>query len=76
MTDTEKLRGIIKTSGYKIRYIAKYAGLSYQALLNKMNNVSDFRICEIIKLCNLLHINSADRDEIFFADNVAEISNK
>ena len=76
MTNTEYLREIMKKSGYKIRYIAEYTGISYQALLNKMRNITDFRVCEITKICELLSINEAEREKIFFANDVAKNGNK
>ena len=76
LTDTERLKSIIKESGYKSYYIADFVGISYQALLNKINNLTDFRVCEIVRLCDLLKIDKKSRDEIFFTNNVANIGNK
>ncbi len=74
MTDTILLKEKIKESGYKIHYVAKFAGLSYQGLLNKMNNISDFRAGEITKLCTLLHINAEEKEKIFFASVLPKIA--
>ena len=43
MTNTELLREKIDQSGYKLRFIAKKIGITYQGLLNKINNRSEFR---------------------------------
>lgn len=75
MTDTKRLKEILKNSGYKRRYVAQYVGISYQALLNKINNLTEFRVFEIVKLCELLKISDKDRDKIFFAMSVAETGN-
>lgn len=47
MTNTELLREKIDQSGYKLRFIAKKIGITYQGLLNKINNRSEFRANEI-----------------------------
>ena len=50
MTNTELLREKIDQSGYKLRFIAKKIGITYQGLLNKINNRSEFRANEMIFL--------------------------
>ncbi|MCI7631615.1 MAG: helix-turn-helix transcriptional regulator [Oscillospiraceae bacterium] len=66
MTDTELLRKKIKQSGYKIQFIAKKLGISYQGLLNKINNKSEFRAKEIQILHDLLNLTEDERVAIFF----------
>ena len=66
MTDTELLREKIKQSGYKIQFIAKTLGISYQGLLNKINNKSEFRAKEIQVLHDLLNLTEDERVAIFF----------
>ena len=66
MTDEKALRDKIEKSGYKLRFIAKKIGMSYQSLLNKMSNKSDFRATEIQALCSMLNISVSERDLIFF----------
>ena len=66
MTDTELLREKIKQSGYKIQFIAKKLGISYQGLLNKINNKSEFRAKEIQVLHDLLNLTEDERVAIFF----------
>ncbi len=70
MTDEILLRTKINDSGYKLRYIAKRLGISYQALLNKIRNISDFRAPEIAGLCELLAITEEERTSIFFGTKV------
>ena len=41
MTNTQLLREKMEQSGYKLRFIASAVGLTYQGLLNKMNNVAE-----------------------------------
>lgn len=70
MTDTQKLKQKMQESGYRMNYIAKQTGLSYQGMRNKIKNTQDFRVGEIEKLCELLKLSDAERTEIFFAKNV------
>ncbi len=67
MTDTELLREKIENSGYKLQFIAKSLGLTYQGLLNKINNRSEFRASEIQALYDLLGLTEKERVAIFFA---------
>lgn len=66
MTDTNLLREKIDLSGYKLRFIAKKTGITYQSLLNKINNRSEFRANEIQSLYNLLGMTENERVAIFF----------
>lgn len=72
MTDELKLRSAIAASGYKLGFLAQKIGVSYQCFLKKMRNESEFRASEIQILSNLLHLQTAQRDSIFFASDVAE----
>ncbi len=53
MTNTELLRKRIDQSGYKMSFIAQKLKLSYQGLLNKINNKSEFKASEIQVTTNL-----------------------
>lgn len=66
MTNTELLREKIDQSGYKLRFIAAKTGLTYQGLLNKINNESEFRASEIQILTVLLGLDETERNAIFF----------
>ena len=70
MTDTKLLREKIEQSGYKLQFIAKKVGITYQGLLNKINNKSEFRANEIQALYNFLGLTEKERIAIFFAANV------
>lgn len=67
MTNTTLLKAKIDASGYKMKYIAAYIGLSYQGFLNKMRNKTEFTAPEIKGLCELLHITIEEKEPIFFA---------
>ena len=73
MTDEKLLRKKVDESGYKIYFIAKQLGISYQGLLNKMRNKSAFTAPEIQTLVDLLHFSEADRNAIFFAQDVGRL---
>lgn len=70
MTNTDLLQRKIDESGYKIRYIAEYIGISYQALYNKIGNKTEFLASEIMKLSELLKLTDEEREAIFFAVDV------
>lgn len=70
MTDEQKLRSAITNSGLKLQFIAKKLGISYQGLLKKMRNESEFKASEIQILSDLLHLHGTQRDSIFFASVV------
>lgn len=74
MTDEKLLRKKIEESGLKIYFVARKAGLSYQGLLNKMRNQQEFRVSEIQGLADVLHLDNDERDRIFFAQNVDNLS--
>lgn len=66
MIDTELLQEKLNNSGYKMTFVAKELGITYQALLNKLNNKHEFTYGEIISLGRLLHLTGAEVDRIFF----------
>lgn len=67
MTDTEKLRDLIKGSGLKLSFIASKMGITPYSLTKKITNVTEFRTCEISSLCEILGIDSLqEKENIFF----------
>lgn len=70
MTNTELLRNRIDASGYKMRFLARKIGVTYQCFIQKVNNKSEFKASEIKSLCHVLNLDGADREAIFFADDV------
>lgn len=71
MTDSKLLRLKISESGYKMVYVAKKVGVTYAGLMKKINNETEFKASEIVKLCELLKIeNREEREKIFFAKSV------
>ena len=67
---SQYLSGKNEQSGYKLRFIAGKLGITYQGFLKKINNESEFKASEIQILYNLLDMDEADREAIFFALNV------
>ena len=73
MTDSKKLRKLIKENGTTITVLAQKLGLSRQGLTLKIDNVNDFTAPEIVSLCETLRVTSLkERDSIFFAKKVDE----
>lgn len=70
MTDTERLQKAIEKSGLKISGILERMGIkSYATLRAKVENRQEFKASEIAKLCEILHLDAAQMDEIFFAND-------
>ena len=70
MTNTALLRKKIDESGYKLRFIAKQIGITYQGFLKKINNETEFKAKEIMILCDLLKIDIQEKELIVFTANV------
>ena len=68
MTNTELLQARIDDSGLKRSAILQATGIkAYSTLRAKVKNESEFTANEIQTLCDILRINTCDRDAIFFA---------
>ena len=67
MTNTEKLREIITDSGYKFEYVANAIGMTRFGLYKKLQDGSEFKPSQILKLCKLLHIEDCQRKDIFLS---------
>lgn len=66
MTNTVLLLERIKESGLKKGYIAKQLGINRYSLAKKIKNETEFLGSEMLKLANLLNLDSRERDRIFF----------
>lgn len=66
MTNTNLLRKKLDESGYKLRFIAKQLGITYQGFLKKINNETEFKASEIQSLKEILNLTDEERDMIFF----------
>ena len=67
MTDSSALRNAVKKSGLKYFKIAGEMGISPYALQKKIDNETEFKASEIVKLSTLLSLTESERSEIFFA---------
>ena len=70
MTDTKMLRRKIDQSGYKLRFVASKMGITYQGLLKKIKNETEFKASEVQTLYDLLALSEDERTDIFFAKEV------
>ena len=68
MTNTVMLQKKIDESGLKRSALLQATGIkAYSTLRAKVRNQSDFTAREIQALCDVLRIDTGDRDSIFFA---------
>ena len=67
MTDSEALSKAIENSGLKLTFIANKLELSREGFYKKLNNQTEFKASEIVKLLNL---SNKERDKIFFTNKV------
>lgn len=71
MVDTDKLKGLLVSKGFRQEDAAKQIGISTPTLNGKINNKTDFLSSEIEQLCELLEIRDAKTVvEVFFYKNV------
>ena len=71
MTNLKELEIALVKVGLTKKEYAKALGISVQALYNKINNIAEFKVSEIVKSCEVLNLSSEDREKIFFAPLVA-----
>ena len=69
MTKSNLLREKIDGCGFKLVFVAKQLGISYQAFLKKLNNETEFKTSEVMILKELLHLTDDEVMEIFFGQN-------
>lgn len=68
LTNADLLKKKIKESGLKLGFIADKLGVSRPTLRTRIEGESDFRVYEIVLLCELLNITSLqEKNDIFFA---------
>ena len=67
MTDTQKLRDAIARSGLKYKFLAELLGITSFGFQKKIENQTEFKASEIIKLSDALNLVPKERDKIFFA---------
>ena len=70
MTDSEALSKAIENSGLKLTFIANKLELSREGFYKKLNNQTEFKASEIVKLQDILNLSNKERDKIFFTHKV------
>jgi len=69
MTDSKRLKDMIRKSGLKYTYLAQKLGISYFALKKKIENETEFKASEIQAICDLLAISDLSlKENIFFGN--------
>lgn len=67
MTDSKRLKEVVKASGLKKKFIAERIGVSYRSYLNKENGVTGFFADELCIMVRLLNLSEQEMMNIFFA---------
>lgn len=70
--DYNKLKGKIKEECDTQTNLAKLLQIDETTMSNKLNNNTYFTQCEIVKACNILHIDFIDIPKYFFTLKVRE----
>lgn len=69
MTDSEQFRSTVSKRGLKYKYLANTLQITPYGLQKKIDNRSEFKASEIVKLSYVLNLTEAERNQIFFASN-------
>ena len=70
MTNYDKLRGLMAERRLEVTKLAKILGISRQATSDKLNGKSRITLTDAQVISSALGMTSAERDEIFFNENV------
>lgn len=65
MVNETLLNQKVKESGYKYNFISRQLGITEFGLIKKRNGKIPFKVDEINKLTELLHLTASERDDIF-----------
>ncbi|MBQ9709461.1 MAG: helix-turn-helix transcriptional regulator [Clostridia bacterium] len=66
MANTEMIRELVKKKGLKYKFIAGELGITATGLKKKIENEHEFKASEIVKMADILEVDLAVRDQIFF----------
>lgn len=66
MANTEMIRAYIRDSGYKLQFIARAMEISSNALNQKLQGKTQFKLSEAERLSTMLGLSMAERDACFF----------
>lgn len=65
MTDTKKLRELIKESGYTYKFLASQVGITRESLYLKIEGKNEFTASQIKALAELLKLTKTQVNDIF-----------
>ena len=68
MTDSAKLKDVIKSSGLKKNYIAERLGISPQGYQKKENGLIEFKASEVAIMKDILNLSAKQTAEIFLSN--------
>ena len=66
MANTEMIRAYIQSSGYKMQHVARAMEISTNALNQKLQGKTQFKLNEAEQLSTMLGLTMAERDACFF----------
>ena len=69
MANTEMIREYIRASGYKLQYVARAMQISPNALGQKLQGHTQFKLNEAERLSAVLGLSMYERDLCFFEDS-------
>lgn len=69
MTDSKAFRSAVTYRGLKYKALAAVLGITPYGLQKKIDNQSEFKASEIVKLTAALQLSERERDKIFFCRN-------
>lgn len=70
MTDSAAFRDFVKERGIKLNAIAKLLNITPYCLQMKIDNISEFKVSEVMAITAAYGMTQAEKDTIFFAGNV------
>lgn len=74
MVDVKTLRNRIDMSGIKITHVAKKSGMLRATLYRKLQGKSEFTATEILAISDVLGFTAKERENIFFAKGLNEMT--
>ncbi len=67
MTDGLLFKELIKSKKITLEEVAAVVGITRQGLEKKLTNRSEFKVSELVKLCEFLNLTEEQKQKIFFA---------
>ena len=70
MTDSVKFRDFVRNKGIKLNSIAKLLNITPYCLQMKIDNISEFKVSEVMAIAAAYGMTQAEKESIFFAGDV------